>query len=377
MASPLATTTFTMGASQRNRSTNTLERLLAEEVLRALVERQHLRIAHASQELLRDELEASIAPMLTSITPYLMAAHAAALLEFDASVHADRPEGFGDGNANEAVAVMVDGIGERLSHSNHVDDIFADDSAIRRIALRSVRRVLLGYLRGELAIEADSSPSRGLQVSLDGLGYIVETAVSRADESTLHAALVRSGRTCGADFVSFDRSDRSATFRPRRSHASLLALEDAITAQITELIEAGHLELPNVQQEFELPTTRLGRGVLVAALRTAALELERRAACRARGERVGSRRIRLSVTPLTTETAQHADALFEQLVALVETALDRPTPMTPDLEAPESVAAESQTRRRAAASAQPASGSAKPRAVASRRPSSRRKAKAG
>ncbi|MBM4357883.1 MAG: hypothetical protein FJ096_07210 [Deltaproteobacteria bacterium] len=367
-----------MGASNSVQSKATLERLLAVEVLRALVARQHLRVAHASHEVLVDELEAAIAPMLSSVTPYLMAAHASMLGELAPAATSGDLGGFGDGSANEAVAVMVDGIGERISHSNHVDDIFVDDATIRRSALRSVQRVLLGYLRGEVLIEADTESATVIPLALDGLGYVVSTCITRTDDATLEAVLVRSGGTSGAEFIALDPTRRTAAFRPRSAKASLLALEESITREVVSLLDAGLVQLPNVEQEFELPPLRVGRGPLLAALRAAAEDLERRASCRARCERIGPRRVRLAVTPLTTETAQHVDALFEELVALVEASLDRSS-SPPDSREPESLAAESQTRRRASAprdSKAPTSAEeAKP--VSTRRSSGRTKANGG
>lgn len=341
-----------MGTSRRQGPIASLERLLASEVVRTLVERQHLRVARSSYDSLCDELEASIVPMLTSVTPYLIAAHPASLVTVAATSPGGSHDGFGDGNADEAVAVMVDGIQERIAHSNHVDDLFVDEATIRRHALRSVRRVLFEYLKGELKLEADSLAAETLLVSLDGLGYVVGTASTRSDAHTFRAALARAADACDSVLEEIDLDGRTALFRPRTPRASLLALEEAIAAEVGALVDAGLIHLPNVEQEFVLPRLGLKRGSLTSILSDAADELERRAACHARCDRVGARRIRLSITPLDAEAAGHADSLLEELVFVVEALLERAQNLRASTDG-EGRGAESQVRRRTQNVAEP------------------------
>jgi hypothetical protein len=89
----------------------------------------------------------------------------------------------------------------------------------------------------------------------------------------------------------------------------------------------------------------LGRGGLLAALREAERAFDRRGHSRARCERLKARRVRLSVTPLTAEAAAHADAQFEELVALVEAAMDAQA-SAPASVPPDSDAAVSRVQRR-------------------------------
>jgi len=327
-----------MGAPSTNHAITTLERLIAENVLGTLVARQHLRVASGSTDSLRAELETAVVPLLSSVTPYLMAAHATV---------GDCQDGFNDRNADEAVAVMIDTVGERLAHSNHIDDIFVDDATLRRDSLRAARHVLLRYMRGELEIEADVNAIPSFVIALEALGYVVAAAAARLPEPRLTRALMHAGKKAGTHLEHYDAATRRATFGAGNPTTSLLSLEDAVTAQIVSRVESGEVALPCVEQVFELPAARRGRGVVAAALREAAAVLERRSPCRATCEKVGTKRIRLAVTPLTDEAAQHVDAYFEELVALVEAALDA-AEAAPVSSVPESAPAISETRRRRA-----------------------------
>ncbi|MBM4376631.1 MAG: hypothetical protein FJ095_16225 [Deltaproteobacteria bacterium] len=314
----------------------TLDRLLADHVVHALVAKQLLRVAGASHDMLRDELASAIAPLLSSVTPYLMAAHAFAQIT---------DESFGDGDADEAIAVMIDGIGERVAHSNHVDDIFVDDATIRRASLRATRQLLVRYMRGELPIEEDARREPTITLSLESLGYLVATATTRVARPRLERVLADAGACGGAALLMLDPEGRTATFTPLQSQPDLLAIEESLTAALATLVARGEVELPKVEQEFELPPMALGRGGLLAALREAERTFDRRGHSRARCERLKLRRVRLSVTPLTTESALQADAQFEELVALVEAAMDaQATP--PASAAPDSDPAVSRVQRR-------------------------------
>lgn len=325
-----------MDSRRHARTSDSLERLLAENVLRALVDKQHLRVAGTSHDALCDDLAAGVQPLLASVTPYLMAAHASLRVT---------ETSFGDRDVDEALAVMADGIGERLAHSNHVDDIFVDDSTLRRTSLRAARLVFLRYMRGELAVVEDEADGEGFVISLDELGYLVSTVASRIEASTLERTLVNAGSHGGATFVGYDAGRRIATFSPVHAEPDLIAIDESITASLRTLVASGEVELPKVEQEFEVPRLRLGRGGLAGALREAERSFNRRGHTSARCERISPRRIRLAVTPVTRESAQQADVQFEELVALVEAAMDVQA-SAPDSQPPESAAAESRVQRR-------------------------------
>lgn len=335
-----------------NNAMLTLETLIAEHVLGTLVKRQLLRVAHASHELLRNELELAVAPLLSSVTPYLMAVHLGS---------ENVNEGFGDCNADEAVAVMIDSIGDRLSHSNHIDDIFVDDATLRRDALRATRHVLHRYMRGELEIAADGHPEPRFVVALDSLGYVVAASAPRVANSMLTQTLVAAAKEVGAHLERFDATTRTAFFGAVTENASLLAIEEAVTGELVALVDSGQVLLPCVEQVFELSAPRLPRRALLAALQRAAVTIEKDHPCRATCETLAPRRIRLAITPLTSDAAQHADTYFAELVALVESAIDA-LDATPASAAPESAPAISQTRSRSSAKeARPTVTVARPR----------------
>lgn len=292
----------------------TLERRIAEHVLTVLEARQCLRVSTGSHDLLAGELESAAGPLLTSVTPYLMAAHAAAVTTSTS---------FGDPNADEAVLVMVDAIGERLAHSNHVDDFFVDDATVRRITQRAMRDVLSAYLRGEFAIEEDLPGEDRLVVRLDGLGYVIATTANRATEDDMLVLLERSAADSGHVFETYDAERHVASFSMSSANADPLALEEALGARTRDLLASGRVRLPCVEQLFELPARRYSTLRLGDALREATSNIERRSNCLAVADRVPPRRLRLAVTPLSTEAALHVDATFDELITLVEAALER------------------------------------------------------
>jgi hypothetical protein len=302
----------------------TLQRLIASHVLAALGSREHLRVAADSHDALTDELEIAVAPMLPSITPYLMAVPGMTALD-----------GFGNSNADEAVAVMIDVIGDRLAHSNHIDDIFADDARIRRDALRATRELLLSYMQGELVIEDDHSSDSAYVVQLDQLGYVVAAAARRAPRALLRGALNKAARQGDAELESYDPQTRIAIFRPTRERAGLLAIEEAIAREIGRLVEASRIELPSIAQLFELSPEVAAHERLAAALAMATRAAQNKLRCIASCTRVSTNEVRVSFTPLSAEVAQDAERHFDELLTAIETALGQlgyPFTAAPDSE---------------------------------------------
>lgn len=287
-----------------------LERHLAEHALAMLVARQHLGVAASASGTLRSDLEGAIAPMLASVAPIVMRARF------------DRDGNFGDRNADEAVAVLVDSIHECLVRSDHVDDFFVDAMTLRRSAQRAVREVFLRYRRGELGPLPRTGETAPLVVDLAALGYRVAAAASILPPDELARTLKAAARRVGARLVGYDAAGHRASFAEAHGKASLLRLEESITIAFGALVDAGAIELPRVERVFELPASRRSRTGLDAALREACDHCERRTSCRASFVRLPLRRIRLSMTPLTGEAARHVEAHFDELVGLVEAAID-------------------------------------------------------
>ena len=135
----------------------TLQRLLATSVVEALERREHVIVAPGGTDALLAELEGILAPSLPAITatipppPMLFGAVASRLnAQLD---HA-------------ALEAVVEEIAQRLLESDHVDDIFADDRAIRRDALRALHDGLVRYGRGELEVGAEPVSDVGSRVGL-------------------------------------------------------------------------------------------------------------------------------------------------------------------------------------------------------------------
>jgi hypothetical protein len=343
----------------------TLQRLLAVHILAALEKRGSLRVSIGSSDAVIGELEAAIAPLLPSITPYLIAAH---------DVVAYSEVGFGDRNADEAVAVMIDAVGDRLAHSNHIDDIFADDARIRRDSLRAARELLLRYMAGELEIEDDATHDDTYVVSLDSLGYVVAAAAKRAPERLLRRALGKAARHGRAELLDFDAAAGVALFRPGGDHAGLLAIEETIAREIGRMVEAGLVELPSIEQFLEINPELAASPCLSHALLAAAANIQRRVRCLASCTRISKCEVRVSLTPLTADVAQHAAAHFDELLTALESALhsvvagaqapssrtDRRSSQAPDSE--ERMVASPRRPQRAKSSPAPTSSQRQPRA---------------
>jgi hypothetical protein len=133
----------------------TLQRLLASSVMDALERREHVIVAPGSTDALLAELEGILAPSLPAITAPLAPA------PLPRPAVASRLSAEPDQQALEAV---VDEIAQRLLHSDHVDDIFADDGAIRRDALRALHETLGRYGRGQLELGRERTSEVGSRV---------------------------------------------------------------------------------------------------------------------------------------------------------------------------------------------------------------------
>ncbi len=347
----------------------TLQRLLACQVLDALESREHVLVAPGAGEALIDEVETTIAPTLPSVTPYLVA---------EGAVLGEVTNTFGDDTADEAVETMVEEIAEQLMESNHVDDIFAEDRVIRRDTFRAIREILLRYIRGDLELAEDSVDGDRCVVALDGLGYVVSMAAQQADELIIHDALQQAALGCGAQLASYDHATRSACFGlSPGSSATRLALEEMITEQLVELVDAEIVELPCIQQVLEIPEAVANHPELAEALATAAQQTQLATGCSSTCLMLDRTTLLASLTPLSEEDAESASEHFEAFLATLELALaafDDPT----EQHAPCSEQREIARAPTAAPSKRRASGSAEEQSVpAEQRPSSTRRQRAG
>jgi len=288
----------------------TLNRVLASGVVKALQAQEHVLVAPSGGDALCDEVEAIIAPALSTITPHLEAR----------DVHGEVTSTFGHERADEAVEAMVDLITERLMESDHVDDIFAEDRIIRRDAFRAIREILMGYIRGEIEIDDEPDPSDGFDVRLDGLGYVVSTVTQQLHEKPLLEALHRAAQTVGATVLDVDVSKGTATFDLLGgAEVGRLALEESITETMLELVDADVVELPGIEQVLGVDAGDLQQDPrLLEALERAASRTRKQTECRASCTVVDSHTLLATLTPLSEETAVEAGLHFDVFLSRLE-----------------------------------------------------------
>jgi hypothetical protein len=279
----------------------TLQRVLASGVLEALRARAHLQVAQESSDAVVDEVEAIIAPALSTIRPKV-----------------GEHRTLGEADTRAAVESIVDRITQRLMESDHIDDIFADDRVIRRDAFRAIRDILLGYIRGELEVDEEVDTG-AFEVRLDGLGYLVATASRRLDESLLVEALDRAGAATGANLSEYDPARNTATFaRVGGAEAGRLALEEAITEELSGLVDADVVALPGMQQVLEVARGSVDQPGFDAAVERAISRIQRQVGCAASCAIIDERTLVACLTPLSDDTAERAEEYFGRFVALLE-----------------------------------------------------------
>jgi len=290
----------------------TLQRVLADGVLKALEAREHVLVAPGGGEALLDEVESIIAPTLPSITPHLTPTQ---------QVLGEVTSTFGDDAADEAVEVLVDSIAERLMESDHVDDIFAEDRLIRRDAFRAIREILRRYVAGDLDV-ADDEAADTCNISLDELGYVVSTVAQLAEEGLLRSALESAAAAASVKLCSLDAQQRQAVFElPDDSADSRLALEEAITEELVDLVDSDLVELPSVEQILQLSSGITTHPGFEDALVAAARDAQQRTNCAAACTVVDRQTVLATLTPLSEDDARSSDAHFAYFIDALERSL--------------------------------------------------------
>ncbi|MBI4952082.1 MAG: hypothetical protein HY908_08615, partial [Myxococcales bacterium] len=286
---------------------HTLERLLACAAVEALQKREHILVGVGRHQALLDELEGVIAPERAALERAVEDGGLAGALD--------------DAPALETLEVLVDRIVVRLMDSDHVDDIFAEDRLIRRDAFRSLRALL--EERARTAREDATPPPAGTTtVELDRLGYVVATVAERAQASLVAGALERAAENAGATFAALDAAERRASFGVHdASPEARLELEEAITEELVELVDAELVELPGVEQILRLPTGAARATGFEAALAGAVERVEEHTSCAAACTLVDERTLLAALTPLTDEDARNADGHLALFVEELERAV--------------------------------------------------------
>jgi hypothetical protein len=334
----------------------TLQRVLAHEVLTRLRERQHLVVAPCSGEALCEEVAAIIAGALPAM-PQLDEPRSAHLT-------AKQQGQLGNRSADAAVESLSEKITAQLMSSDHVDDIYADDRVIRRDALRAIRTTLLSYMRGEIDASDDRQAESEFDVRLDSLGYVVASASRRLDNDLLVDALERAAALVGGELLALDRERNTALFQLLGGAAvGRLALEEAITEELTQLVRSDRVALPRLEQVLRIEDGTSDEPGFVEAIERAVEFVRRRTGCYPTCSIVDAHTLVATLTPLSDEAAEHCEGHFESFVVALESELAAidggapPSSLDRGLEAAAQDRA-SQTRARSSASrSQPARSS--------------------
>jgi hypothetical protein len=290
-----------------------LKCVLASHVIDALQAHDHVLIAPGGDDALRDEMATIIASTLPRITPHLVPIQ---------QITGEVTSTFGHDDADEAVEGLVQHITERLMESDHVDDIFAEDRLIRRDTFRAISDVLARYSRGEIDVTGGDETSGECAIALDGLGYVAATVAQTADDDILRGALECAAEAVSTTLVRLDVEARRAHFAIESSTAdSRLAIEDAITEQLVDLVDQDVVELPNVEQVLQVDAEtasceRFAHAVLRAVRRT-----QQETGCAVACSMVDHRTLLASLTPLTDEDARVANQHFESFLETLESSL--------------------------------------------------------
>jgi hypothetical protein len=274
-----------------------LSRTLSTNIVDALKSQGHILVVKGGSLALARELEDLMVPRLAQIIPRI---------EPLSVVGGEVTSTFGHESIDEAVEEMVAILTRALMDSDHVEDVFAEDNVIRRDIFRSVRDGLLRPSLADASIDEDPS----VEVALDTLGYVAATVSKRADPSTLREALSRAADVAMAHFTAYQSEARTATFVLQDDEPDgRLELEEAIADELTSLVEEGTVELPRVERHIDLgrPLSPADQRAAWAWIDATAKHTLRRAGCAATWELEGSRKLRVTFTPLSDQDARNVD----------------------------------------------------------------------
>jgi hypothetical protein len=313
----------------------TLETVLATGVLEVLRAKAHVVIAPARNDALRDEVAAIIAPALPRIRAQLgISSRVGQGTRAHASQRGDTPHPgvrgvsaeesdpssgamLGNDAADEAVAAIVEQITERLMESDHVDDIFADDGAIRRDAFRAIRDILLGTIHGEIAVEP-AADEGAFEVRLDALGYVVSAVSRQLDHDMLTDALDRAAAALRGRLLALSPERVASVELPGGAEAGRLALEEAISEELSLLVETELVELPSVEQVFQLTEHVCMSQEFETAVSRAVARTKNLADCNAHCTVLDDSTLIARLTPLSKHAAANADEAFSQFLGALE-----------------------------------------------------------
>jgi hypothetical protein len=218
---------------------------------------------------------------------------------------------FGNEAVDEAVEQVVARLTRTLMDSDHVEDVFAEDNVIQRDIFRVVRDALLH----REDVEGEDEDEQLIRVRLDTLGYVASTVAKLASAAMLRESLERAASAVEAQLASYSAPTREATFLvegggPDRG----LELEEAVADELSDLVDAGFVELPTIERRIELDrdTTARERAASRARVELAAVKTIMRSGCAATWEFIGPRTVKLTFTPLSEQDARDVDQYVPQ-----------------------------------------------------------------
>ncbi len=304
----------------------TLSRRLATGVVEALKSHGHILVVKGGTAALARELDELMAPALAIIEPRLGPR---------APLSGEPTSTFGHEAIDSAVEEMVAKLTRALMSSDHVEDVFAEDSVIRRDIFRAVRD---GLLSPRSLDQEDAHPT--VQVKLDTLGYVAATVSRRVDPAELRRALDRAASVAHARFAGFRPELREATFRVEGGGSDeRLELEEAVADELADLVEQGVVELPTVERRIDLgrPVPSSEQRAIAARVDAIAESTLLRAGCAAAWDFADPRTLRITFTPLSDQDARGVDAptsaFARDLAALLATEAGRRAGHRPGLRA--------------------------------------------
>ena len=268
-------------------------------VVDALKAQGHILVVKGGATALARELEELMAPRFVRIVPRI---------EPMAIVGGEVTSTFGSESLDDEVESLVDELTAALMDSDHVEDVFAEDNVIRRDIFRALRD---GLFRAPA--EGADAVEEQVHIRLDTLGYVAATVSKLATVAAMREALGRAAELVQAHFTAYSAEDRAATFLLEDGDPDgRLELEEAIADELTDLVEAGIVDLPTIERTIDLgrPLSPAEHRAFAPKIDAAGQQTILRGGCVASWEMASARTIAVSFTPLSDQDSRDVDALL-------------------------------------------------------------------
>ncbi len=289
--------------------------MLSTSVVDALKAQGHILVVKGGATALARELEELMAPRLLRIAPRI---------EPLAIVGGEVTSTFGSESIDDEVEALVVELTAALMDSDHVEDVFAEDNVIRRDIFRALRD---GLLRAPA--EGIDVVEEQVHIGLDTLGYVAATVSKLASASAMREVLGRAAELVQAHFTAYSAEDREATFLLEDGDPDgRLELEEAIADELTDLVEAGIVDLPTIERTIDLgrPLPPAEHRALASKIDAAGQQTILRGGCVASWEMEDARTLAVSFTPLSDQDARDVDPLVAAFARELKTIVgERPS----------------------------------------------------